>query len=188
MIVLASQSPRRRELLANAGIRCEVRPAGIEERPLEGEPPEQYVARLAREKAAAAEASDEEFVLAADTVVVAGGEILEKPHTPEEAERMLRLLHGRDHVVMTGVCLRHRGRFWTAVEQTRVWFIPLRDEEIAAYARSGEPLDKAGGYAIQGLASRFAEKIEGCYFNVVGLPVSRVYRMLRAAGYNFSEG
>ncbi|GIU74974.1 MAG: Maf-like protein [Bryobacteraceae bacterium] len=188
MIVLASQSPRRRELLANAGIACEVRPAGIEEKPREGETPEQYVVRLAREKAEAVEASADEYVLAADTTVVADGQVLEKPHTPEEAERMLRLLHGRDHTVLTGVCLRHQGRCWTAVESTRVWFIPLRDDEIVAYARSGEPLDKAGGYAIQGLASRFAERIEGCYFNVVGLPVSRVYRMLRAAGYNFSEG
>ncbi len=188
MIVLASQSPRRRELLANAGISCAVRPAGIEEEPREGESPEQYVARLAREKAEAVEAGEEEFVLAADTTVVVDGQILEKPHSAEEAARMLRLLHGRDHLVLTGVCLRHQGRFWTAVESTRVWFIPLREEEIAAYARSGEPLDKAGGYAIQGLASRFAERIEGCYFNVVGLPVSRVYRMLRAAGYHFSEG
>ena len=184
MIVLASQSPRRRELLARAGIPCVVRPAGIEEKPLAGENPAAYVERLARAKAEAAEAGEEEFVLAADTIVVAGGEILEKPHTPEEAERMLRLLHGRDHSVLTGVCLRHRGRLWAAVEETRVWFIPLREDEIRAYARSGEPLDKAGGYAIQGLASRFAERIEGCYFNVVGLPVSRVYRMLRAAGYS----
>jgi septum formation protein len=188
MIILASQSPRRRELLLNAGIACEVRPAGIEEKPLEDETPEHYVVRLAREKAEAVEAGEEEFLLAADTTVVVDGRILEKPHSPAEAESMLRLLHGRDHFVLTGVCLRHRGRCWTAVESTRVWFIPLREEEIAAYARSGEPLDKAGGYAIQGLASRFAEKIEGCYFNVVGLPVSRVYRMLRAAGYNFSEG
>jgi septum formation protein len=188
MIVLASQSPRRRELLANAGIAFEIRPAGIEEKPLEGEPPEQHVIRLAREKAEAVRAREDEFVLAADTTVVVDGEILEKPHSPQEAERMLRLLHGRDHFVLTGVCLRHHGRLWTAAESTRVWFIPLRDEEILAYARSGEPLDKAGGYAIQGLASRFVDRIEGCYFNVVGLPVSRVYRMLRAAGYSFSEG
>ncbi len=188
MIVLASQSPRRRELLANAGIPCVVRPAGIEEKPGDGESPAGYVQRLAREKAEAADARPEEFVLAADTTVVADGEILEKPHSPEEAERMLRLLNGRDHTVLTGVCLRHNGRFWTAVEETRVWFIPLREDEIAAYARSGEPLDKAGGYAIQGLASRFVERVEGCYFNVVGLPVSRVYRMLRAAGYSFNEG
>ncbi len=188
MIVLASQSPRRRELLANAGIPCVVRPAAIEEKPREGEPPAGYVQRLAREKAGAVDARPDEFVLAADTTVVAGGEILEKPHSPEEAERMLRLLNGRDHTVLTGVCLRHGGRLWSAVEETRVWFIPLREDEIAAYARSGEPLDKAGGYAIQGLASRFVERVEGCYFNVVGLPVSRVYRMLRAAGYSFSEG
>jgi septum formation protein len=188
MIVLASQSPRRRELLWNAGIPCDVRPAGIEEKPLEGETPEQYVLRLAREKAEAVEARGEEFVLAADTTVAVDDQILEKPHSPDEAERMLRLLNGRDHFVYTGVCLRHQGQLWTAVEATRVWFIPLREDEITAYARSGEPLDKAGGYAIQGLASRFAERIEGCYFNVVGLPVSRVYRMLRAAGYSFSQG
>lgn len=188
MIVLASQSPRRSELLANAGIPFVVRPASIEEKLREGESPEQYVIRLACEKAQAVPARDDEFVLAADTTVVADEMILEKPHSPEEAERMLRLLHGRDHFVLTGVCLRHAGRLWSAVEKTRVWFIPLREEEIVAYARSGEPLDKAGGYAIQGLASRFAERIEGCYFNVVGLPVSRVYRMLRAAGFNFNAG
>ncbi|MGQ9917430.1 MAG: Maf family protein [Bryobacteraceae bacterium] len=188
MIVLASQSPRRSELLANAGISFVLRPAAIEEKPREGESPEQYVIRLACAKAQAVPARDDEFVLAADTTVVADEMILEKPHSPEEAERMLRLLHGRDHFVLTGVCLRHAGRLWSAVEKTRVWFIPLREEEIVAYARSGEPLDKAGGYAIQGLASRFAERIEGCYFNVVGLPVSRVYRMLRAAGYNFNAG
>ncbi len=188
MIVLASQSPRRSELLANAGIPFVVRPAGIEEKPREGESPEQYVLRLACEKAQAVPAEEDEFVLAADTTVVADGAILEKPHSTDDAARMLRLLHGRDHLVLTGVCLRRAGRLWSAVEQTRVWFIPLREEEILAYARSGEPLDKAGGYAIQGLASRFAEKIEGCYFNVVGLPISRVYRMLRAAGYNFSAG
>ncbi len=188
MIVLASQSPRRRELLANAGIACVVRPADIEEKPLEGEPPQDYVQRLARHKAQAVQAAAEEFILAADTTVAVDGLILEKPHTPAEAERMLRLLHGRDHLVLTGVCLRRQDNYWTAVEETRVWFIPLREDEITAYARSGEPLDKAGGYAIQGLASRFVEKIEGCYFNVVGLPVSRVYRMLRAAGYSFTEG
>lgn len=187
MIILASQSPRRQELLANAGLAFTVRPAHIEESPVAGEPPPQYVQRLAREKAQAVEAAGEEFVLAADTIVVIDSDILEKPHSVDDAVRMLRLLHGRNHFVLTGVCLRHAGQCWTAVESTRVVFLPMTEDEIMAYAQSGEPLDKAGAYAIQGLASRYIERVEGCYFNVVGLPVSRVYRMLRAAGYQFDR-
>lgn len=183
MLVLASQSPRRREILANAGFRFSIRPAGIEEIPLEGEDPAAYVLRLAREKAAAVEAGSEEFVLAADTTVAAAGHILEKPHSEQDAARMLRLLSGRTHEVHTGVCLRHEGREWFEVETTQVSFVQLSEAEILAYAQSGEPMDKAGGYAIQGLASKFIDRIEGCYFNVVGLPISLVYRLMKLAGY-----
>jgi septum formation protein len=183
MLVLASQSPRRREILAAAGIPFVVRPSGVEEAPEPGEPPADYAARLALDKARAVPARPEEYVLGADTIVVIEGQILEKPSSPADAARMLRLLSGQVHEVMTGVCLLHAGREFRAVETTRVSFIPLTEAEIEAYALSGEPMDKAGAYAIQGLASRFIDRVEGCYFNVVGLPVSRVYRMLRAAGF-----
>ncbi|MBA3973055.1 MAG: septum formation inhibitor Maf [Candidatus Solibacter sp.] len=185
MIVLASQSPRRREILLNAGFQLVVRPANVEEIPLRAEDPAAYVLRLAREKAAAAAADPEEFVLAADTTVAAAGHILEKPHSAQDAARMLRLLSGRTHQVLTGVCLRHRRREWSGVESTHVRFSILTEPEVLAYAASGEPMDKAGGYAIQGLASKFIDRIEGCYFNVVGLPVSLVYRFLKQAGYPF---
>jgi septum formation protein len=183
MIVLASQSPRRREILRNAGFALEARPVNIQEIPLELEDPAAYVLRLAREKAGAAQAGPHQFVLAADTTVAAAGHILEKPHSVDDAARMLRLLSGRTHQVLTGVCLRHLGREWCGVESTQVRFVKLSEPEILAYAASGEPMDKAGGYAIQGLASKFIDRIEGCYFNVVGLPVSLVYQFLKEAGY-----
>lgn len=183
MLVLASQSPRRREILDNAGFQFVVRPAGIEEIPIEGEDPPTYVLRLAREKAAAAQTDPAEFVLAADTTVAAAGHILEKPHSEKDAARMLRLLSGKTHEVHTGVCLRHAGQEWHGVETTSVRFVQLSDAEILAYAHSGEPMDKAGGYAIQGLASKFIDRIEGCYFNVVGLPISLVYKLMKLAAY-----
>ncbi len=188
MIILASQSPRRREILAQAGIPFVVRVPGIEESMAEGESAAEYVLRLATDKAAAIEARPGDYVLAADTAVVCGESVLEKPHSEEDAARMLRLLSGREHEVLTGVCLRQGERVWQGVESTRVRFAAMTEEEILGYARSGEPLDKAGGYAIQGLASRYVEGIEGCYFNVVGLPVGRVYRMLKEAGYSFTRG
>ncbi len=185
MLVLASQSPRRREILSNAGFTFEVRPANVEEFPLAAEDPAGYVLRLARDKAAAAGAGPDDYVLAADTTVAAAGHILEKPHSVVDAARMLRLLSGRTHQVLTGVCLRHQGREWFDVSSTQVRFVTLSEDEILAYASSGEPMDKAGAYAIQGLASKFVDRIEGCYFNVVGLPVSLVYRFLKDAGYPF---
>ncbi len=188
MIVLASQSPRRRELLTQAGIPFTVRVSGIEETRAAEENPEDYVLRLACEKAAAVPALPDEFVLAADTTVVIEHHVLEKPHSVEDAARMLALLSGREHTVITGVCLRHEDRVWSATESTQVRFSRLNDAEIRHYSQSGEPLDKAGGYAIQGLASRYIEGITGCYFNVVGLPVSLVYRLLKQAGYNFDLG
>ena len=179
MVVLASLSPRRSEILRQAGIPFVVRAAPVDETPLDGERPEDYVERLAESKALAVEASPEETVVGADTTVVVGGEMLGKPADAADARRMLGMLSGRRHEVMTGICLR-QGR--TAIRDravTAVWFAAMSEQEIAEYAASGEPMDKAGGYAIQGLASKFIERIEGCYFNVVGLPVALVYRYLR---------
>src|ERR1035438_341160 len=183
MLVLASQSPRRSELLRQAGLPFIVRIPGIAESRLSAESPSDYVRRLAIEKARAAAVDPAEFVLAADTVVVADGEVLEKPRSTEDAARMLRLLSGRAHTVLTGVCLLHAGVERAEVEATRVVFAPMTDQEVLDYTASGEPMEKAGAYAIQGRASKFIERIEGCYFNVVGLPVSLVYRLLKAAGY-----
>ena len=183
MLVLASQSPRRSELLRQAGLPFVVRVPGVAESRLPGESPRQYVRRLAREKARAAAASPAEFVLAADTVVVADGEVLEKPCSVDDAARMLRRLSGRPHTVLTGVCVLHAGKERVAVAATRVIFSPMTDEEVRAYAACGEPMDKAGAYAIQGRASKFVERVEGCYFNVVGLPVALVWRLLKQAGY-----
>jgi len=176
--VLASGSPRRRELLRRAGIRFRVRTAEVDERVRKGETPRAHVRRLAQAKAEAVWQPGER-VLGADTVVVVDDEILGKPRNAREARRMLRLLSGREHRVLTGVCLMERdGRRRAGVAGTRVWFRRLSRAEIDHYIEGGEPFDKAGAYAIQGQASRFVERIAGCYSNVVGLPVSRVYDML----------
>ncbi|MDE3166266.1 MAG: septum formation inhibitor Maf [Acidobacteriota bacterium] len=179
MIVLASQSPRRAEILRNAGIPFTVRVAEVDETPFEDERAGHYVRRLAEAKARAVASSPEEIVLAADTTVAAAGELLAKPADAEDARRMLRLLSGRRHEVLTGICLRRGDATIRDHATTAVWFAALGADEIAAYVESGEPMDKAGAYAIQGLASRFVERIEGCYFNVMGLPVSMVWRHLR---------
>lgn len=180
MLILASRSPRRQELLQRAGIPFQVRPADVDERWLPGETPEEHVERLARTKARAVAAEPEQVVLGADTVVVVDGEILGKPTDADDAARMLRRLAGRAHRVLTGVCLKRGAQEVTTWESTWVHFVPLSEEEIRDYVASGEPMDKAGAYAIQGLASKFVERIEGCYFNVVGLPVARVYRALKS--------
>lgn len=176
-LVLASASPRRQEILRAAGLEFTVRPSGVEERPEPGERPEDYVRRLARDKAAAVPRAAGDAVLGADTVVVVDGQILEKPRDVADAARMLRLLSGRTHQVITGVCLISASGEATAFETTLVRFVELSDAEIDNYSRSGEPMDKAGAYAIQGLASKFIDRVEGCYFNVVGLPVAAVYRL-----------
>ena len=182
MLVLASASPRRAELLRNAGIRFTIDPAHIPEQPLRGEPPGDYAQRLAREKMLAAFARHpEDAVLGADTVVVVNEHLLEKPTDANDAARMLRLLSGRTHQVITGVCLAAPGFERVEAETTQVTFSELAEEEIAAYIATGEPMDKAGAYGIQGIASRWATAIQGDYFNVVGLPVARVYRLLREA-------
>ena len=178
-LVLASQSPRRGEILRQAGIPFVVRTAEIDESPRTGERPEDYVVRLACAKAAAVEASPDEMVLGADTTVVVDGVMFAKPADVREARHMLVRLAGRSHQVLTGICLRHGNRIVRDWASTQVWFRPMSRREIADYAASGEPMDKAGGYAIQGMASRYVDRIEGCYFNVVGLPMALVYRHLR---------
>jgi septum formation protein len=179
VLVLASQSPRRAEILRWAGIPFRMRSAVVDETARPGEKPEEYVCRLAELKALAIEAGVEDVVLGADTTVVIGGEMLGKPVDEADARRMLEALSGRRHEVLTGICVRWPTeliRDWAA---THVWFATMTAQEIDEYVASGEPMDKAGAYAIQGLASKFIEKIDGCYFNVVGLPVALVYRHLR---------
>jgi septum formation protein len=179
-LVLASQSPRRSELLKLAGIPFSVRPpGGVDETPQSGETPEDYVMRVAEEKAGAVEAAREEIVLGADTTVVIDGRILGKPADAGDAQRMLEQLSGRRHEVLTGICLRYDRRLLRDWAVTQVWFAELSAEEVQEYIASGEPMDKAGAYGIQGLASKFVERIDGDYSNVVGLPVALVYRHLR---------
>jgi septum formation protein len=179
-LILASQSPRRRELLATAGFQFTVRSRPVEEIRGPGEPPIEYARRLARAKAEAAGGGPDEIVLGADTVVVLGDRVLEKPVDADDARAMLRALSGREHVVITGICLMYADRVMVDHESTRVHFVELTEREIYAYAIRGEPMDKAGAYAIQGLASKFVDRIEGCYFNVMGLPLARVYRHWKA--------
>jgi septum formation protein len=179
-IVLASASPRRQELLRNAGIEFVVRPADIREVPFAGEAPLAFAERMAREKAiAASSVSHDQVVLAADTVVALRDEILGKPVNAEDAAGMLRLLSGKMHSVITGICLSGKDFEDVRSETTAVHFAMMSEDEIREYVRSGEPMDKAGAYAIQGGAARWISKIEGDYYNVVGLPVDLVGRMLR---------
>jgi septum formation protein len=185
MIILASASPRRQELLRNAGISFTVQPADINETPLPGEVPRDCAERLAREKALAVfQRHPQQCVLGADTIVVVDDAILGKPRDAEDAARMLRLLSGRTHAVITGVCVVGPALrdIKTASERTLVTFCELSDDDIRFYIATGEPMDKAGAYAIQGVASRWIPRIEGDYSNVVGLPVALVYAMLRERG------
>ena len=181
MLVLASQSPRRREILRQAGIPFTVRATDVDESVLASESPADYVQRLAEAKAYSIEAAAGEMVLGADTTVVIDGEILAKPADAADARRMLARLSGRRHEVLTGICLRRGGHAILDYATTGVVFAALSDREIDEYVASGEPMDKAGAYAIQGLASKFVERIEGDYFNVMGLPVALVYRLLQQA-------
>jgi septum formation protein len=183
-LVLASASPRRRELLAALGLTPPVRPVDVDETPLAGEPAADCVLRLARAKAEA-DARPGELILAADTLVVLDGRILGKPSGPEEARQMLADLAGRDHLVMTGVAVRDADadRTVAAVETTRVSIAPLGPPRIARYVATGEPLDKAGAYAIQGLGAVFVERVDGNYSNVVGLPLPLTARLFAELGY-----
>jgi septum formation protein len=176
MLVLASQSPRRAEILRQAGIPFVVRLAPVDETPLPAETPEDYVRRLAEAKARAVPADADEIVLGADTTVVVDQEILAKPADGPDARRMLAILSGRRHEVMTGICLRRGDEQICDHAVTAVWFAPMSERQIDEYVASGEPMDKAGAYAVQGAASKFIPRIEGCYYNVMGLPVALVYR------------
>jgi septum formation protein len=181
-LVLASASPRRRELLTAAGVSFDVEPADIDETRLADEAPGTYVLRLARQKAEAVAARHpQRAVLGADTIVVLGEIVLGKPRDAAEAAAMLRQLSGRAHDVMTGVALVANGQTHALVETTSVWMAEISRADIDWYVASGEPLDKAGAYAIQGLASRFIPRIEGAYSNVVGLPVVTVMELMRRA-------
>src|SRR5437588_2492859 len=180
MLVLASASLRRQELLRNAGIGFEVQPAHTPEDPLPGETAKDCAERLAREKAlAVARQRPHDVVLGADTVVVVDDQLLGKPSDAVDAARMLRMLSGREHQVITGVCLVVNGHPSVASETTLVTVSEITEKDIADYVASGEPMDKVGAYAIQGIASRWIPRIEGDYSNVVGLPVALVWRMLR---------
>ena len=174
-------------MLEGLGVRFAVRSVDLDETPRPGEEPRAYVLRLAREKAAA-RAGTGELVLAADTTVVVDGGILGKPEDPDDARRMLRSLSGRDHTVLTGIALEEPGRGDAAdVAESRVRMAPLTAEEIDWYVGTGEPMDKAGAYAIQGLGSLFVEAVEGNYSNVVGLPVPAVYRLFARLGYDLRD-
>lgn len=183
-LILASASPRRAELLRNAGIDFTVEPSNISEEPQPGEDPVELAKRLALEKAREVfRKHPDKFVLSADTVVLAGGEMLAKPEDAADAMRMLRRLSGRTHQVITGVCVAGPGMSEDVrAEKTQVTFNRVDEDEIQAYVASGDPMDKAGGYGIQGTASRWIPRIEGDYFNVVGLPVALVWKMLREHG------
>ncbi|HWW22533.1 MAG TPA: Maf family protein [Edaphobacter sp.] len=189
MLILASASPRRRELLTQAGLVFTVESSDINEDRQEHEIAAAYVQRLAEEKAQAVwnlqraldTQDDPLIVLGADTCVVSDGNILGKPTSAEDARRMLQLLSGRTHAVLTGIAAASRGKIVSDVEVTQVTFTFLNDVEIAKYVSSGEPLDKAGAYAIQGYAARWIPRIEGCYFNVVGLPIARTIALLDEA-------
>jgi septum formation protein len=192
-IILASSSPRRAEILRNAGIDFETRPIAIDETLRAGESPGDYVRRLALEKARAATEAEsgtrdlnvaDLAVVGADTVVVSGEQILLKPTTPDDARRMLRELSGGVHEVHTGVAvIRMPKRTERVIEEiTRVHFRALTEVEIDAYIATGEPFDKAGAYGIQGLGGRYVTRVEGCYFNVMGMPLSRLWGLLQEPG------
>jgi septum formation protein len=187
-LILASASPRRAEVLQDAGIPFDVCAVPVEELPRPGEEVEDLVARLAEEKARATAAQIHEpaIIIGADTSVELGRRILGKPRDAAEAREMLSLLSGRTHRVLTGLWVLRvpEGGVRSAVENTRVTFASLTQEEIADYVASGEPFDKAGGYAIQGRAGRYITRIEGCYFNVVGLPLARLYALLKDLGWD----
>jgi septum formation protein len=191
-LVLSSASPRRAEILRNAGIPFKTQITLLDESILPGEMPGDYVRRLALEKARAAASarrdSSGDLFIGADTSVVTGNEILGKPESDEDARRMLRLLSGTAHEVHTGLALLcpASGTEQVVEEITRVFFASISEDEIAAYIATGEPFDKAGGYGIQGVAGRYVTRIEGCYFNVMGLPLARLCSLLKEFGWEDS--
>jgi septum formation protein len=186
-VILASQSPRRRELLSLVGIAHEVRPADIDERYLPGESPRAHAERLAREKAQTIREPDA-VVIGSDTIVVVDGEVLGKPRDEADAGRMLRRLSGRSHTVITAVAVGWRGRIESGVEEVEVAFHPLSDEDIAAYIATREPMDKAGAYGIQGFGATIVARVDGDYFAVMGLSLQRLVRLLGRLGLRYAFG
>lgn len=183
--VLASSSPRRRQLLESIGLQFDVIPSAVPEELDRGETPEEYVIRLSREKAAAvAETNRDRWIIAADTIVVLGDQVLEKPHDTADAKRMLAAIAGQTHVVYTGVTVKCLQKNYadTHVAVSEVRMLPLSAKEIDWYVGTGEPLDKAGAYAAQGAGALFIESIHGSHTNVVGLPLALLFQMLRRAG------
>ena len=187
-LILASQSPRRKELLGLFHIPFVIRVADVDEAMDPGKTPFDEVARVSRLKALAVERANDDVVIAADTIVVCDGKVLGKPHSEEEAVEMLSLLSGRDHQVMTGVTVIADGKEETFTEVTDIHFRPLSEKEIRAYVATGEPMDKAGAYGIQGGAALFAEKLVGDYYNVMGLPVCRLWQCVSRLAPQILEG
>jgi septum formation protein len=188
-VILASQSPRRRELLTLAGIAHTVQPADIDESLLPGETPRAYCERLAREKVAAvARDAPSALVIGSDTTVVVDGDVLGKPRDDADAAEMLARLSGRSHVVMTGIAARWRGEERSAVEEVDVSFHPLTAADIAAYVATREPMDKAGAYGIQGFGATIVSRVDGDYFAVMGLPLQRLVRLLAELGVRYTFG
>ena len=192
-LILASSSPRRAEVLRNAGFTFEIRPAPVDETRFPHESAEEYVRRVAQAKvqtaaAQAGEAGEPAIVIAADTTVLVEGQILAKPADAADARRMLRLLSGRTHEIFTALAVINlaTGQESLHIEKTRVEIVKLSDEEIENYIATGEPFDKAGAYGIQGIAGRFAARISGCYFNVLGMPLSRLWTTLHELGWKES--
>ena len=186
-VILASQSPRRRELLTLIGISHEVRPANIDETYLAGEQPRAHAERLAREKASALSA-DGAIVIGSDTIVVVDGEVLGKPLDDADAARMLRRLSGRSHTVITAVAVARNGRVESGVEEVGVTFHPLSDAAITAYIATREPMDKAGAYGIQGYGATIVSRVDGDYFAVMGLPLQRLVRLFERIGARYTFG
>jgi septum formation protein len=184
-VILASQSPRRRELLALIGVPHEVRPADIDERYLPGEVPRAHAERLARGKATAVAVPDA-VVIGSDTIVVVDGDVLGKPKDTADAAAMLRRLSGRSHTVITAVAVAWLGRLESEVEEVGVTFHEMTDAEIEAYIRTGEPMDKAGAYGIQGYGATIVERVDGDYFAVMGLPLQRLVRIMRRLGLRYT--
>jgi septum formation protein len=186
-VVLASQSPRRRQLLTLIGIEHDVQPANIDETYLPSEEPRSHAVRLAREKVEAI-AKPEQLTIGSDTIVVVDGDVLGKPADVAEATRMLRRLSGRSHVVITGVALGWHGQLVSDAEEVSVTFRDLTDDDIRAYIMTGEPMDKAGAYGIQGYGATIVERVDGDYFAVMGLPLNRLTRLLESLGLVYPFG
>ena len=187
-VILASASPRRRELLSLIGIPHEVRPSNIDESMQSGEVPRTHAERLAREKTSLVGAGEHAVVIGSDTIVVVDGDVLGKPRDEAQAAEMLRRLSGRSHIVMTGVAVRWRGRVVSGVEEVGVTFRELTDEQIARYIATGEPMDKAGAYGIQGYGATIVSRVDGDYFAVMGLALGKLVSLFGELGLRYAFG